>query len=97
MTELPIACSLSAGEMRTRAEQWRSLSESHRLGREPIPGGIRVRLRREARPEAETLVEAESHCCPFLELRLRDEADELVLTVTGPDEARPIIEQLLAA
>jgi hypothetical protein len=97
MTDLPIACSLSAADARTRAEQARTLTERHQLGREPIPGGIRLRLRPEARSEAEALVEAESRCCPFLDLRLREKASELELTVTGPEEARPIIEALLAA
>ena len=39
----------------------------------------------------EAFVAAESDCCPFLTMKLR-----LVLDVTGPAEAAPIVQELFA-
>ena len=39
---------------------------------------------------------AEAECCPFLSLDLRRDGDALELTITGPDEAAPIIAGLFA-
>jgi hypothetical protein len=41
-------------------------------------------------------VAAERECCPFLTMDLRTAGDELVLEVTGPEAAAPIIAELLA-
>ena len=50
--------------------------------------GIRGRL--------EALVAAESECCPFLIFNLYATDPRLVLEVTGPEQAAPIIEELFA-
>ena len=52
--------------------------------------GIRGRL--------EALVAAESECCPFLifNLNLAAADPRLVLEVTGPEQAAPIIDELFA-
>ena len=39
---------------------------------------------------------AEAACCPFLTLELRAAPGGLVLDVTGPDAAGPVIEELFA-
>jgi hypothetical protein len=41
-------------------------------------------------------IAAEARCCAFLELDLRRAADALVVTIDGPEEARPVIAQLFA-
>jgi hypothetical protein len=95
MTE-PIACSLSTSEAQARAEQSRTLTRRYELGRERIPGGLRLQLHPDARPAVESLIEAEARCCAFLEMRLRSLAGPLELTVRGPEDAAPIIEGLFA-
>jgi hypothetical protein len=42
------------------------------------------------------LVAAESACCPFLTLHFHAAGGRLVLEVTGPEAAAPIIEELFA-
>ena len=76
-SDLPIACSLDAGELPRR------LAEIGAIGRDALravdPGGV---LRFESDPTTrarlEAVVAAESECCPFLALELREEAGELL-------------------
>jgi hypothetical protein len=95
MTE-PIACSLPASEARARSAESRTLTSRYEVGRERIPGGLRLQLHTDARPAVESLIDAEARCCAFLDMRLRSRAGRLELTVTGPEAAAPIIEGLFA-
>jgi hypothetical protein len=45
MTSLPIACTLTPAEQPARLEQMEALAADALLTREPISGGLRVRLR----------------------------------------------------
>ena len=47
-----------------------------------------------SRPILRAAVEAERVCCAFLALDLRRDDDHLVLDVTGPEDARPLIAEL---
>ena len=99
MPETPIACTLSARDMATRQALIDALAADALLGRTPTPSGIRVRLRDTPEVERGTreLVAAESACCPFLEFELGRASGELVLDVTGPEDALPVIEMFFAA
>jgi hypothetical protein len=96
-TPLPMACSLGPEDASSRAAEWR------RLYRQALIEGRRegdaVALRFHASPDVERalddLVAAERDCCPFLNLALSPEGDDLLLTVSGPPQARPIVEQFL--
>jgi hypothetical protein len=59
---------------------------------------VRVRLRDDSEIERRTraLVAAESACCPFLDFDLRREGGDLVLDISGPDDARPVIDLFFA-
>ena len=50
--------------------------------------------RAKAALDIDRLIEAESRCCPFLRFELDTGGDELVLAVSGPEDARPVIEAL---
>ena len=58
-----------------------------RIGLAPLAG---------VRAELDRLVEAERACCPFLELAVEETSAGLVLIVTAPAGAEPIVEELLA-
>jgi hypothetical protein len=98
-TEPPIACSLTAAELPRR------LAEMEAIGRDALLAasatGRRATLR--FRPDAQTrhrleaIVVAESLCCPFLDLALAEEDDALVLSVTAPAGAEPVLDDLVAA
>ena len=94
MKELPIACSLGADELADRADRWRELAERGLISTSETEGGALQRYRRDEVVERELreLIALEAECCPFLELRLGRQGDELLLEVSGP----PGTEELVA-
>ncbi len=94
----PPACSLSSDDARTRQAEWSALLARAALTRAPVAGGMRVVLKPlpGVRSELERLVAAERDCCPFLELAVDRSDAGLVLTVTAPADAEPIVQELLA-
>jgi hypothetical protein len=92
--DLPLACNLDGAAFSERRARWEALSGRSLAGRERTPGGVLLRYRAEpgVGDELGELVRLEGECCPFLELRLRDEETELVLEVSGPPEAAEVIE-----
>ena len=94
----PLACTLSADELRTR-RHWLAGLDRDCVSREPTAVGIVVRYRRRAGIESELreLVAAESRCCAFLELEIRSAGEFVELEVSGASEAGPIIEAMFEA
>ena len=94
----PIACTLTPEDAVRRVEQLAELGGRSLRDREPIPGGERLTFDADEATERDlrAAIEAESRCCAFLDMRVRREADVVVLEVTGPEPAQPIIQQLFA-
>ena len=98
-TELPIACSLSPTELPAR------LALIAELGRDALVDveldGTRAILRfaagAEVRGRVASVVAAESACCAFLTMRVSDEPGAVVLDVTAPEDAEPVLHELLDA
>jgi hypothetical protein len=97
-TELPIACSLSATELPAR------LALMAELGRDAAGverSGTRATLRFAAGPSVRERVErfvvAESACCAFLAMQVRDEPDSVLLDIGAPDDAEPVLKELVDA
>jgi hypothetical protein len=92
----PIACSLSAREYGERAAEMTVLAGAALLAREPLAHGVRLTFdaRDATRGRLRAIVAAESACCPFLDMQLREDAGRLRLEITGPDDAAPIIAAL---
>jgi len=96
-TELPIACSLSAGDLNDR------LSEIADLGRDALLGaelaGLRAELRFADAPgiarRLARIVAAESECCAFLTMTVREEGDALVLMIAAPEGAELVLGELV--
>jgi hypothetical protein len=99
MPDLPMACTLSPDGMTARLALIDALAADGLLDRTPTASGIRVRLRDTPDIERRTreLVAAESACCAFLDFTLRRETGDLLLDITGPQDARPAIEMFFAA
>jgi hypothetical protein len=66
--------------------------------RQPIDGGQRLTFTGGAEVERElrAAVAAEAACCAFLDMTLVRTSEGLVLEVTGPAQARPLIAELFA-
>ncbi len=91
-----MACTLSTSDLRDRVAWIDAL-----LGRElvevtAVVGGVRARFRAcaETESELEALVKLEAECCPLLTITLLRDDDGLMLEITGPPDARALIEQL---
>jgi hypothetical protein len=99
MPDVPIACTLSPDGMTARLALIDALAADGLLDRTPTVSGVRVRLRGTPDIERRTreLVAAESACCAFLDFRLGREDGDLVLDITGPQNARPVIDMFFAA
>lgn len=97
--DLPIACSLSAPDLRDR------LAEMAELGRDALTDrrldGTRAQLRfaggAGVRAHVEAVVAAESSCCAFLTFFVTDEPDVVVLDVDAPEGAEPALAEWVAA
>jgi hypothetical protein len=93
--ELPIACSLSAGELVERRAAWEALVRSDVVAVSQESGGVRVRLRPGAEVEARVreLVALEEACCPFFRFTFAGN-DELL--VEAPPAAVALARGLFA-
>jgi hypothetical protein len=96
--DAPIACNLSPDELRDRTADLSALAQRALLSRRPTTHGERLMFI--DTPEVERALRAaaaaEAACCSFLTMRLDRRDDGLLLDVTGPAEARPIIAGLFA-
>jgi hypothetical protein len=93
--EVPIACSLTAGEMVERRTAWESLVSECVVAVVDVPAGVRVSFRPEADVEERVreMVVLEEACCPFFRFTF-PAAGELV--VEAPLEAVGLARGLFA-
>jgi hypothetical protein len=96
VTDPPIGCTLTPDGMTARLALIDALAADGLLDRTSTDTGLRVRLRDTPEIEQRTreLVAAESKCCAFLDFDLGRESGDLVLDISGPADARPVIEML---
>jgi len=94
----PIACALPAGAYRERTAALSALATRALRSREPTADGERLTFADDPAIEhaLRAAMAAERECCAFLRLELARAHGALVLDITGPGEARPIISALFA-
>jgi MerR family transcriptional regulator, copper efflux regulator len=92
----PVACSLDAGDHARRVQRWRDALAGATPQRSP-DGAVRIRLDADRLPALAELVAAEARCCPFLTFTLTVTADGLQLAADAPDEARPVLDELVGS
>jgi hypothetical protein len=94
----PIVCTLSGAEYAERTQDTSELARRALRSREPIPDGARLTFEASIDTERQLrgIVAAEARCCAFLRMDLRPAEDALILDITGPAEAEPIIAELFA-
>jgi hypothetical protein len=98
MTDLPIACTLTSDATNDRVAFIDKLAEDGLIARESTHAGVRVRLRdtEDVARRTRDLIAAESSCCPFLTFSLEHVDGELVLEISGPEEAAPVVDLFFA-
>jgi hypothetical protein len=79
----PIACSLGADALRQRLDEIAALAADS-LQSQATEGDTQIlhfRSDPTTRRRLEEIIAAEAECCPFLDLQLTEERDELILRI----------------
>lgn len=98
MPDLPIACTLTASERRTReGDLLPGLVKLADL-KEEIPHGWRYRFSPDSIPDIARAIENERRCCRFFRFQMVVEPDlgPVWLEVSGPPGTREFLAELLA-
>lgn len=100
MTEdKPVACSLGTGDLEQRLAAVAEIGADSLISRN-IEGDrhlLRFHADADTRQRLEAIVAAEAECCAFLDLSLREEGGELVLSIAAPKDARAVADELAGA
>jgi hypothetical protein len=96
---LPIACKLSATDLKARGEELRALGGDGLVDATEEPGRAVLRFRPDpsVRKRVEAAVAAESECCAFLDFELEAGEDATVLTISAPNGGAEMVHELAAA
>ena len=96
-SKTPIACSLNADDYRQRLDAVRELGAAALLSVSDRSDGAELTFRNTTgvREELTAIVQAENACCPFLDLSIGSDEDELSLTITAPREALAVVRDLV--
>ena len=97
--KLPIACTLTPGELAAMRDGLLPGLVARASERQPVPGGFRWRFAAGAGlvKDAAAVIEAEHRCCRFLRFRLTVEPGDgpVWLEVTGPEGTPEFLSTLL--
>ncbi|MDZ7678257.1 MAG: MerR family transcriptional regulator [Acidimicrobiales bacterium] len=89
--ETAIACSLPAGEMGTRFQDWQRVLDSV-IDRQPLAGGLRLMLDDDAPlGDIARLAAAEHQCCSFFGFSLTVDRRGAALEVTAPEDGQDVL------
>jgi hypothetical protein len=93
--DLPIACTLTAAELRQRRQTIFDTFRNMRVTVTELPDGYSYCFvaTSEALMQIAQLVDMERQCCPFLTFKIVVEDGQMRLEVTGPNEAKAVIEE----
>jgi hypothetical protein len=93
----PIACSLAADDYKARLVEIERIGRSGLLRKEETADGAILTFLDlpELEGEIGSIVAAEAACCPFLSLDLARRDNTLILRITGPEEALPVVRDLM--
>ncbi len=96
---VPVACTLGADDLRRRLEEIAALGHESLTGRAADGEAWVLRFRRApaTRRRLESIIAAESECCPFLEFDLGEERGELELRISAPSEGTAVAAELARA
>jgi hypothetical protein len=97
-SEPPIVCTLTGAQLPARRAEMaaiaRDLVSADAWATRAV---LRFRAAHETRERVADFVAAESHCCAFLRMELRDDRDALTLSIDGPAGSEPVVGELVSA
>jgi hypothetical protein len=94
MPETPIACTLSIGDYQERLAEIAKLARDGLRGYERDGLVLRLRYAATAADRVKEMVRRERECCAFLSFELREAGEEILVTVSAPEEARIAAETM---
>lgn len=90
----PIACTLAGGAYEDRIAWIAALNQDALRGHERRDLALDLRYAPQARGRVREMVRNEQACCSFLDFELREDAGEIRLTITAPEDARTMADTL---
>jgi hypothetical protein len=96
LNALPIACTLTPGDLRERLGAIQTLTREALLGYERDGLKLALRYTPNTVERVRAMVTAEQHCCAFLEFEVRERPDAVHVTITAPQNARDAADELFA-
>ena len=94
LKSLPIACTLTPGDLRERLGLIRALASDALLGHDRNGLVLTLRYAPEAVERVRAMVASEQHCCGFLTFDVEEQSDVVRVTITAPDNARDAADEL---
>lgn len=94
--EIPIACTLDAGDYHARMRWISDLQARHLKSHRREGLTLHLSYPPAAADEVRDLVAQESKCCAFLAFELVEIPGEIALTITAPEEAAVASEEIFA-
>ena len=90
---VPIACTLGAGALERRGDEWRALVASSVVRVESDAASVSLVLRDSdaALQAAASLGAREKECCAFFDVAIEIQADTRVLVLSVPDGAEEVL------
>ena len=94
----PLACSLDAGSMADRVEEWRALvaPSGAESGSEPTAVHLVLEPTENALVAAADLAQREKQCCPFFDVAIEIGAQRRTLSLRVPDGAEEAMATFVA-
>jgi hypothetical protein len=89
----PIACTLTASDLKDREGAWRKLMGSGLVERDMVPGGIRLRPAPGAAAALIELIDLERECCAWIDF---DVSDGSVVTLTAEGDGEAVLAGMFA-
>jgi hypothetical protein len=89
----PIACTLTASDLKDREGAWRKLMGSGLVERDMVPGGIRLRPAPGAAAALVELIDLERECCAWIDF---DVSDGSVVTLTAEGDGEAVLAGMFA-
>jgi DNA-binding transcriptional MerR regulator len=90
----PVACTLTADDMRDRAAQWHDVLDG--ALRVTIPDGLRLTMPADRAAAVAGLAAEEQKCCAFFDFRLHLDGPSLHLEVRAPEAGAELLRELFA-
>jgi hypothetical protein len=94
LTSLPIACTLSPGDLQERLALIRALTAEALVGHDRNGLVLTLRYAPDAVERVRAMVASEQRCCTFLRFEVEEQPDAVHVTITAPENARDAADDL---